>query len=207
MGKLRRKVIKKATKYAFKAVRKGTGKLVSEPLLKNDSKRGKSAEKESPVFDPKTVGSFTLRSMRESDRKEVLEMMREFYSSEATLTNGSDKIFNKDISECLSGSPFLEGFVFAYREKDSSLWGYAMIAHSFSTEFGRPCIWIEDLYLREEARGLGLASFFLGSLEESYPDTLLRLEAEYENEHAMSVYKGNGFREFPYVEMIRDNQQ
>lgn len=199
--------MRKATKYAFKAVKRGAGKLISEPARKAGSKSAESTEKEAQGFAPVTIGNITLRSMRKSDRREVLEMMHEFYSSDATLTNGSDTIFSNDISECLSDSPFLEGFVFAYKDADNSLWGYAMIAHSFSTEFGKPCIWIEDLYLREEARGLGLAGGFLSSLEETYPDSLLRLEAEYENEHAMSVYKGNGFREFPYVEMIRDSDQ
>lgn len=201
MGKLKRRVMKKAAKYALKAAKKGAGKILSAPQTNTEKK---SAEKEAPGFVPKTIGSITLRAMRRSDRKEVLEMMREFYSSDATLTGGSDEIFSRDINECLSDSPFLEGFVFAYKDADSSLWGYAMIAHSFSTEFGKPCIWIEDLYLREEARGMGLATGFLSGLEETYPDSVFRLEAEYENEHAMEVYKGKGFREFPYVEMIRE---
>ena len=204
MGKLKRRVMKKAAKYALKAAKKGAGKILSAPQTNTEKK---SAEKEAPGFVPKTIGSITLRAMRRSDRKEVLEMMREFYSSDATLTGGSDEIFNRDINECLSDSPFLEGFVFAYKDADSSLWGYAMIAHSFSTEFGKPCIWIEDLYLREEARGMGLASGFLSGLEETYPDCVIRLEAEYENEHAMEVYKEKGFREFPYVEMIREETE
>ena len=81
--------------------------------------------------------------------------------------------------------------------------GYAMIAHSFSTEYGRPCIWIEDLYLLEEARGNGFASQFFEFLTEKYSDHILRLESENENEHAMEVYKRKGFSEMPYVEMYR----
>lgn len=144
-----------------------------------------------------------LRPINEEDRTEVLEMMREFYSSEATLTAGSNEIFDRDISECLSDSPFLEGYVFSSGDPGVRLWGYAMTAHSFSTEFGRHCVWIEDIYLREEARGLGLASQFFSFIEDKYPDALFRLEAEYENEHAMDVYRNKGFSEFPYVEMIR----
>ena len=43
--------------------------------------------------------------------------------------------------------------------------GYAMIAKSFSTEFGKPCMWIEDLYIREAYRGTGLGSKFLDYIE------------------------------------------
>ena len=33
--------------------------------------------------------------------------------------------------------------------------GYAMLAKSFSTEFGKNCIWIEDLYVLPSARSRG----------------------------------------------------
>lgn len=200
MGKIRKRIYRKAAKLAINTARKG----VAKSIAKHSGKRAAdNAEKEKAGIAPRTVGSIVLRQMRESDRKEVAEMMREFYASEMVLTNGSEEIFRNDISECLSDSPYLQGFVFAYKDSDSSLWGYAMIAHSFSTEFGKPCIWIEDLYLREEARGMGLASEFFRLIEEEYPDSLVRLETEHGNLHAMEVYKAKGFSEIPYAEMIK----
>lgn len=133
---------------------------------------------------------------------QVLEMMRVFYSSEAVMTNGSEEIFNCDISECVSDSPFAEGFVFTDID-DEHLLGYAMLAHSFSTEYGVHCVWIEDIYLKEEARGKGLSSEFFDHLRSSYPDALHRLEAEHENLHALEVYKRKEFEEMPYVELFR----
>lgn len=200
MGKIRKKLYKKAAKIAIDTARKGVARSIKK---RSGSPKAEDKEKENAGIAPRTVGSLVLRQMRESDRKEVAEMMREFYASEMVLTNGSEEIFRNDISECLSDSPYLEGFVFAYKDSDSSLWGYAMIAHSFSTEFGKPCIWIEDLYLREEARGLGLASEFFRLIEEEYPDSLARLEAERENMHALEVYKAKGFNEIPYAELIK----
>ncbi len=174
-----------------------------------------------------------FRKMRRNDRDAVLVMMKSFYSSAAVLSNGSEEIFNNDIDACISENPYLEGFVFIKKvpaeEKvpaegtetenqenavnegtapetpavKEMILGYAMIAHSFSTEYGRPCIWIEDLYLLEEARGNGFASQFLEFLTEKYSDHILRLESENENEHAMEVYKRKGFSEMPYVEMYR----
>jgi len=35
--------------------------------------------------------------MEEQDRRQILEMMRIFYASEAVFTNGSEDIFNTDI--------------------------------------------------------------------------------------------------------------
>ena len=144
----------------------------------------------------------TLRHMEERDRAQVLDMMRAFYSSEAVLTNGSEEIFNSDISECVSDSPFAEGFVFTDTD-DGHLLGYAMLAHSFSTEYGIRCVWIEDIYLKEEARGKGFASDFFKHINAAYPDALHRLESEHENLHALEVYKSHGFSEMPYAELYR----
>ena len=146
---------------------------------------------------------YILRRMAESDRTPVLEMMRVFYSSDAVSTDASDDIFNKDITECVSESPFVEGFVFVKKDT-AKISGYAMLAHSFSTEFGRRCVWIEDLYLKEEARGEGLASQFLDFVQRAFPDDLQRLDSESYNEHALDIYYRKGFSLLPYIELVRN---
>ena len=128
----------------------------------------------------------------------VLEMMRVFYASDAVFTNGSEEIFQNDIAACVSDNPYAEGFVFI---EDGGVVGYAMLAKSFSTEFGCPCIWIEDLYFLEAYRGRGFGSAFFAFLEERYSDVLLRLEVEEENERAVKTYRKNGFDTLPYMEM------
>lgn len=144
------------------------------------------------------VMSPDIRKITEKDRATVISMMREFYSSPAVSTNGSEEIFNSDIDTCLSDSPYLEGYVF---DLEGTLQGYAMLAKSFSTEYGKRCIWIEDLYILKEYRGQGLGSRFIDFVKEKYPDSLLRLEVEEENEAAVHTYKKAGFDFFPYLEM------
>ena len=97
-----------------------------------------------------------IREMRESDRERVIEMMTDFYSSPAVMTNGSFEIFNNDVEYCLNDSPYLEGYIF---EVLGEICGYSMIAKSFSTEFGKRCIWIEDIYITEEYRNMGVLGF------------------------------------------------
>ena len=87
--------------------------------------------------------------------------------------------------------------------KDGVLAGYGMIAKSFSTEYGVPCIWIEDIYLKPEFRNLGIGSQFFSFLEEQFPGHLFRLEVEEENAPAVHTYRKNGFTEMPYLEMKR----
>lgn len=142
----------------------------------------------------------TIEKMTEKDRESVREMMRTFYASPAVLSNGSEEIFENDINYCVGDSPYLEGYVF--RDKQEVL-GYAMAAKSFSTEFGKPCVWIEDLYIKSEHRGEGLGGQFLKFIEEKYADCVLRLEAEGDNERALGVYKKHGYEILPYTELIK----
>ena len=139
-----------------------------------------------------------IRKMCAEDKACVLEMMRVFYASPAVLSNGSEEIFNNDIETCISDSPYLEGYV---DEQDGELRGYAMVAKSYSTEFGKPCIWVEDLYIKEAYRGAGLGSSLLQFIADRYPGSIFRLEVEEENQRAIRVYEKNGFSVLPYMEM------
>ncbi len=161
-----------------------------------------------------------IRPMIETDRAAVVAMMREFYASPAVDTNGSEEIFAADVDACVGESAYAEGFVFetepgdtptevastevASAEADAPLIaGYSMVAKSFSTEFGKPCIWVEDIYLLPEYRGRGLAGRLFAYLEERFPDAIFRLEVEEENIHAVTSYMTNGFTFMPYLEMIK----
>lgn len=142
--------------------------------------------------------SNTIRLMQVKDKACVLEMMRVFYASPAVLSNGSEEIFQRDIDACIGDSPYAEGYIV---EDNGEIQGYAMIAKSYSTEFGRPCIWIEDLYVKEPYRGLGIGSQVLQFIAEKFPDCIFRLEVEEENARAIAVYEKSGFTQLPYMEM------
>ena len=139
-----------------------------------------------------------IRKMTRDDKDTVISMMRVFYASPAVLSNGSEEIFEADVENCVNDSPYLEGFIF---EENNVILGYGMIAKSFSTEFGKPCIWVEDLYMKPEYRGTGIGSKFFDYLEQNYTDCIFRLEVEEENERAIHVYEKNGFAVLPYMEM------
>ena len=139
-----------------------------------------------------------IRKMTAQDAPQILDMMRVFYASPAVLSNGSEEIFQNDVAECVSDSPYLEGYVF---EEAGQLQGYAMVAKSFSTEFGKRCIWIEDLYVLPPYRSGGLGRGFLQHIQQLYPGALFRLEAEQENEGAVRLYERMGFEVLPYMEL------
>ncbi|MBO5926213.1 MAG: GNAT family N-acetyltransferase [Clostridia bacterium] len=139
-----------------------------------------------------------IREMISKDKNSVIKMMKVFYASPAVFTNGSDEIFLSDVENCVNNNPYLEGYIF---ENSAEIQGYAMIAKSFSTEFGKPCIWIEDLYLKEKYRGLGIAKAFIDFIVKKYDNSIVRLEVEEENKRAVNLYKKCGFSVLPYMEM------
>ena len=139
-----------------------------------------------------------IRLMTKHDKPAIVDLMRIFYNSPAVLSNGSEQIYSDDVDNCVNDNPFLEGYVI---ENEKDICGYAMIAKSFSTEFGKPCIWIEDLYLKDNYRGLGMGKLFFDFITEKYTDCIFRLEVEKENERAVRLYEKCGFSELPYMEM------
>ena len=132
-----------------------------------------------------------IRDMCQADAEKVIDMMRVFYASPAVLSNGSEEIFRSDVE-------YLEGYVF---DEGGELLGYAMTAKSFSTEFGKPCVWIEDLYIKPEYRGRGMGAAFFDYIEGKYSDCIFRLEAERENVNAVRLYEKCGYEVLDYLEM------
>lgn len=53
----------------------------------------------------------TIRPICEKDKSELIKIMTEFYSSPAVLAKPSKELFEKDIADCLSDMPFVEGYV------------------------------------------------------------------------------------------------
>ena len=143
----------------------------------------------------------TIRKMKRGDEKFVRDMMKKFYNSPAVITDGSEKIFAANVENCLSGSPYVEGFVFVDGKK---IIGYGITAHSYATEFGGECIWLEDIFIEAQYRGRGVGSKFIRHVKKIYPDKIFRLEAEAGNESALKIYKRFGFKELPYLEMVCD---
>ena len=125
-----------------------------------------------------------IRKMTAGDKQAVIEMMRVFYTSPAVFSNGSENIFLQDIEACTGENPYLDGYIFAAPDS-GEIQGYGMVAKSFSTEFGKPCAWIEDIYIKDSYRGLGIGSRFIEHVKKTYAGCVIRLEVEEENERAL----------------------
>ncbi len=144
-----------------------------------------------------------IRAMKREDFEEVFGMMKVFYASPAVLHKASEEVLRRDMEDCLSDMPFVEGYVF---EEEGKIAGYAMAAKGYTTEYGGICIWVEDLYIKPEYRHRGLGTQFLTFLEKEYEGRAVRfkLEVEEENKAAIEAYKKSGYQISQYFEMTKE---
>ena len=146
-----------------------------------------------------------IEKLTRADFREVLEMMRIFYASDALLVHPDEQTLCTTLRCATEENPYLTGYGFWMGEE---LAGYGMVTKSFSTEMGGICVWIEDIYIRPEFRDQGIGTAFLRFVEEQYRETAvrLRLEAEPENERAMAVYRKAGFQILGYTQLVKELQ-
>ena len=142
---------------------------------------------------------FKIRDLRKEDYDYLLIMMIEFYASPAIIHKPEVDVLKRNIDACLDPSIPLRGIVFTI---DDRIVGYSMLSFSFSTEYGVPCVWLEDLYVKEKYRNRGIGGEYFSFLKKEYPSNKyrLRLEVEPSNERAISFYERNGFTSIEYLQ-------
>lgn len=103
--------------------------------------------------------NFKLRFAEEKDVALILDFIKELAIYEkmlddvvATEESLKDFLFHKKMAEVLIGE---------YNNKPVA---FALFFHNFSTFLGRPGIYLEDLYVKPEMRGIGIGKHILSYL-------------------------------------------
>lgn len=144
-----------------------------------------------------------INKMKETDRKDVIEMSREFYNSDAVSHGADDEKLNNVFETAVSVFPTFEGYIF--REDDGTASGYSYISGYYESEIGGMCVMLIDLFVKPEYRGKGYAGSFFEYVKKRYPGAKrFRLEVMPDNKAAINIYKRWGFEELVYKQMIID---
>ena len=70
-----------------------------------------------------------------------------------------------DLSRALFGTPrAAEALIVRKSDESRQAIGFALFFHTYSTFTGRPSLWLEDLFVRPEARGNGIGQALLRAL-------------------------------------------
>ena len=144
--------------------------------------------------------TFNIREIKKEDKDYLLAMMMEFYMSPAVIHKPDIPLLQRDIDACFDKDIPLTCYIF---EVDDNIVGYSMVVKSFSTEYGLPCIWLEDLYVKPKYRKRGIGREYFSFLRKTYPEKeyRIRLEVAKDNEEAKRFYKNNKLEEIEYLQM------
>ncbi len=118
-------------------------------------------------------------------------MMQDFYAIDNYPIDieVSKKLFQEFISDEKLGKAWL-----IYSEDE--LVGYIILTFVFSFEYQGRIAFVDELYLKESARGKGIGAKTLQFIKEQIPKLslkLLYLEVEHHNENAQKLYLANEF--------------
>lgn len=142
-----------------------------------------------------------IRELKEQDKEQFISMVESFFHSEAVLHAIPKEYILNTYKEVISGSPYAKVYIF---EEQGEIAGYGQISLTYSNEAGGIAVWIEELYILEKFRGLGLGSAFLDFIKKEYSLTAkrIRLELCESNKVAKKLYLKKGFVSLDYEQML-----
>ena len=118
----------------------------------------RAGEAKAPLSHGEATAATTIRRAEAADAPALWTMIREFaeFVRMSDLTTGSAE----QLAAHLAGRSWPRVEAFIAEEKGAPV-GYAIYLFGFSTFWTRPLVWLEDLYVRESHRGLGLGRSLL----------------------------------------------
>ncbi|MFD2909896.1 GNAT family N-acetyltransferase [Flavobacterium ardleyense] len=133
----------------------------------------------------------TFKTLEISDIDAITAMMQDFYAidnypieAEATKKMFYEFIFNEH-----SGKAWL---IYA----DNEIAGYVILTYIFSFEYGGKIAFVDELFIKESARGKGIGKETIQFIQKESSKLslkLLYLEVEDHNENAQKLYLANKF--------------
>lgn len=144
------------------------------------------------------MAKVSLRKFTENDRKAFFEMSVDFYSCGAAHEPIPEENRIKFWEEALSGE-FTNAYIIEYEGETA---GYALVAYYLSQEYGGKVAFFDELYIKPEYRGRGIAKEVFAFVESSGA-VACRLEVEPTNTRAIKLYKSMGYEVFGYIQMSK----
>ncbi len=140
------------------------------------------------------------RKMTAEDEEIALQMMGEFYRTDAVCTPPPNDHVARNVAAMLDEeNPAVWGILVLDGSQPA---GYFMLTSFYSGEVAGSCIMIEQLYVSSACRGQGVGRQMMDWLRENYPQaSRFQLEVNEKNPAAVRLYEGRGFCKNSYDTM------
>ena len=145
----------------------------------------------------------TIREITPADRDIVVPMVVDFYHSDAVDHVVPTEILERSFDAAADPEETLLRGILFYQE--GKLAGYAYLTFCYSAEVGGRCVFIEEIFLKEQFRGMGLGREIMDWMEKEYPAVRrFRLEVTQVNKSAIRLYEKSGYKYLKYDQMVFD---
>ncbi|WP_322549718.1 GNAT family N-acetyltransferase [Flavobacterium psychraquaticum] len=133
----------------------------------------------------------TFKTLEISDIDIITVMMEDFYAIDnyPIEAQATKKMFQEFISNENFGKAWL---IYA----DNKIAGYVILTYIFSFEYGGKIAFVDELFIKESARGIGIGKETIQFVQQESPKLslkLLYLEVENHNENAQKLYIAQDF--------------
>lgn len=126
-------------------------------------------------------------------------MADSFYHSDGVLHPIPACHHERTFQALMDKSPYARAYII---EHQGQIAGYGLLALTYSNEAGGIVVWIDELYIKPEFRGLGIGGKFIRFVKNEHKNAArLRLELEPQNEGARRLYRREGFVDLGYEQM------
>ena len=145
----------------------------------------------------------TFRDITAADHDLILPMVADFYRTDAVDHEVPVEIMERSFAACADpDEPLLRGVLVSRGEEAV---GYVYLTFCYSAEVGGRCVFIEEIFLKEEHRGKGYGKQIMAWMEVEYPEVRrFRLEVTQVNKSAIRLYEGSGYKYLRYDQMVLD---
>jgi GNAT superfamily N-acetyltransferase len=145
----------------------------------------------------------TFTDITAAHRELILPMVADFYRTDAVEHEVPVEIMERSFAAAADpDEPLLRGVLV---EEDGVPAGYVYLTFCYSAEVGGRCVFIEEIFLKEDFRGRGLGREIMAWMEREYPQVRrFRLEVTQVNKQAIRLYEGSGYRYLRYDQMVFD---
>ena len=133
----------------------------------------------------------TFKPLEKVDIPTITQMMQDFYAIDnyPMAVEESKKLFQEFITNENLGKSWL---IFS----ENKIVGYIILTFIFSFEYGGKIAFIDELFIKETARGKGIGKKTIQFIQREVPKLslkLLYLEVETHNENAQKLYLAHDF--------------
>lgn len=141
--------------------------------------------------------------MRKRDTKIVAEYIKGLFQEDPTPQGMTAAKIKKTIRTLLKEKD--KGTIFVF-EIGKEIIGYAILINFWSNEYGGNIVYIDELFIRKEWRGKGIATHFIQYLTKKKINNAvaLFLEVTPQNKKAEELYKRLGFEVHKNKRMVKN---